>query len=101
MGPLLSINKARCVLGQLKGCRKISYEAIVNLVKKEGLPKHDNPFTPGTWCFVESELVAWFEARMTGAGKPMRGPGRPPKSSPLIRSCGSPSASASSNCLKI
>jgi len=74
--PILSSNKARVVVAQLKGCKKVDQATLNRLVKREGLPKHDNPFGDGTWCFRESEIRAWFEAKMA-AGQPLPGPGRP------------------------
>lgn len=61
-GPLLSCNKAREVLGRMKGLKKIDHNTLTRLVKKEGLPKHEDPFGSGRWCFLESELEAWFQA---------------------------------------
>lgn len=81
---LLSANKARAILGHMKGCKKIDPDTLTRLVKKEGLPKHDDPFGSGNWCFLESELVAWFEARLAGNRPAVRGPGRPPILGPLI-----------------
>ena len=76
---LLSSNKARCVLGQLKDCRKIDQDTLTHLVKKEGLPKHDDPFGSGHWCFFESEILSWYKSRLAGDKPAMRGPGRPPR----------------------
>lgn len=59
--PLQSLNKARVILGKLKDCKAISYATIVRLVQEEGLPKVNNPFSPGTWAFQESAILAWFQ----------------------------------------
>ena len=78
--PILSCNRTRQILAGLKGCKKIDHLTLVRLVKKEGLPKHDDPFGSGRWCFVEAEVTAWWNARMaTGTPKPVPGPGRPRK----------------------
>ena len=77
--PLISINQARVLLGRLKNCKRVSYPAIVRLVKHEGLPTVANPFSPGTWAFQESAIEAWFEAYINRGVTPLRGPGRPRK----------------------
>lgn len=79
--PLLSGNKARVVLAIRKGVKKIDQATLNRLVREEGLPKHYDPFGSGRWCFLESELVAWWNSRMAGGHqpKPIRGPGRPRK----------------------
>ena len=79
MEPLLSSNKARVVLGRLKGCKKIDPDTLTHLVKKEGLRKHDDPFGSGHWCFLESEILSWYTSRLAGDKPAMRGPGRPPR----------------------
>jgi len=76
--PLLSLNQARALLGRFKGCNRISYPALVRLVQEEGLPKVNNPFSPGKWAFQASALEAWFEAYLSQVA-PLRGPGRPRK----------------------
>lgn len=79
--PLLSANKARVVLAQLKGLKKIDAKTLAHLVLKEGLPKVTDPFGSGRWCFFESAINAWFTARTKSEQpSPMRGPGRPPNS---------------------
>ena len=78
--PLLSCNRARVFLAGLKGCLKLDHETLIRLVKCEGLPYHMDPFGSGHWCFLASELLAWFADRMAGSQpKPIRGPGRPRK----------------------
>ncbi len=72
--PLLSLNKAREILGQMKGVKRISYPALTRLVRQEGLPVVTNPFTGG-WAFKESLLLAWFEEKTQA--RQLRGPGRP------------------------
>jgi hypothetical protein len=73
----LSCNKARVFLAQLKGVKKIDHATLGRLVLQEGLPAHLDPFGTGNWCFLESEILAWFHARLAGPVKPLRGPGRP------------------------
>jgi hypothetical protein len=75
--PLLYANRARVVLGALKGVKRIDAETLIHLVKREGLPKHDDPFGTGRWCFYESEILVWFRARLAGQSLPIRGAGRP------------------------
>lgn len=76
MEPLLSLNQARAVLGALKAVKRISYPALVRLVKKEGLPTVPNPFNPGAWAFKESLIKTWFQdytstkPKLCGAGRP-------------------------------
>ena len=80
MEPVISCNRARVVLAQLKGCKKIDHTTLVRLVKKEGLPKHEDPFGTGHWCLLASEIEAWWAAKLA-ANQPMpiRKPGRPRK----------------------
>ena len=82
MEPLLSLNQARAILGAMKGVKRISYPALVRLVRHEGLPTVPNPFKPGTWAFKRSLIDSWFLAytNTDQAKRPMRGPGRPRKS---------------------
>ena len=78
--PALSCNRARVVIAGLKDLKKIDHNTLVRLVQKCGLPKHDDPYGSGHWCFRESEILAWFEARMKGdEPKRLPGPGRPRK----------------------
>ena len=78
--PLLSSNQTRVLLGRYKGCLKIDHPTLIRLVRHEGLPKHLDPFGSGKWCFLASEIAAWFKARMSApAPKPLPGPGRPPR----------------------
>ena len=74
--PLISLTKAREILGQLKGVKRLSYPAFVRLVRHEGLPVVTNPFTGG-WAFKESQLHSWFTERTQA--RQLRGPGRPRK----------------------
>jgi hypothetical protein len=69
------------VLGALKNVKRISYPALVRLVKKEGLPTVPNPFNPGAWAFKQSLINDWYEKYTQGemASPPQRGPGRPRK----------------------
>ena len=75
--PLLSGVKARSYLASLKGGKKISHYHLIHLVKKCGLPVHDDPFGSGHWCFLQSEIDEWFQRRLAGGERPSRGPGRP------------------------
>ena len=76
--PMLSCNRARLLLGQLKGLKKIDSVTLTHLVQKEGLPHAYDPFGSGHWVFYESSIVAWFQGRMAeDQPKPLRGPGRP------------------------
>ena len=79
MEPLLSLNQARAILGSLKGVKRISYPAIVRLVKKEGLPIVPNPFNPGAWAFKKSLIDSWFQAYISEkpTSVPLRSAGRP------------------------
>ncbi|GEM_PF-6715930 len=78
--PLLSCNRARVFLARLKGCKKLDHETLTNLIQTAGLPVHEDPFGSGRHCFLGSELLAWFQARMEGPKpRPIRGPGRPRK----------------------
>lgn len=80
MEPLISAAKARKILGALKGCAQIDHNTLGHVVLKEGLPKHDDPFGSGRWCFLESEITAWYQSRLASSKPPLRGPGRPRKS---------------------
>jgi hypothetical protein len=79
MEPFLSAQKVRILLASFKGGRKIDYNTLINLVKKEGLPKHSDPFGSGRWCFLRSEIEGWYQARLQGGKTPLRSPGRPRK----------------------
>ena len=77
--PLLSGNQIRVYLASLREQKKTSHGALVHLVQKLGLPKHDDPFGTGRWVFLRSEVDAWLADKLKGDPKPMRGPGRPSK----------------------
>ena len=78
--PLLSMNQARVIVGGLKGVKRVSYSALVRLVKQEGLPIVPNPFSPGSWAFQKTAILEWFQAYTSPAtGNSLRGPGRPKK----------------------
>jgi triphosphoribosyl-dephospho-CoA synthetase len=74
----MSLNRIRNILGAYQGRKRISYASLVRLVQREGLPVHPNPFSPGTWAFIESEVHQWFLAylarerstRFTKRGRP-------------------------------
>lgn len=74
--PILSSNKTRVVVAKRKGVKKVDQATLNRLVKKEGFPYHLDPFGTGRWVFLESEIDAWFAARLA-AGQPLPGPGRP------------------------
>ena len=81
--PIRSCRRIRVFIAKtFKGeeFKRIDYHTLNRLVVEEGLPHHMDPFGSGRWVFVESEVTAWFQARMAGNVKPMRGPGRPLKS---------------------
>jgi len=77
---VMSANRARVFLAGLKGIKKVDMGTLNRLVLKEGLPKHLDPFGTGRWCFLASEIVAWFDAKLAaGQSRPVPGPGRPRK----------------------
>jgi hypothetical protein len=65
------------VIAALKGGTKIDHNTLIRLVKKQGLPKHEDPFGTGNWCFLKSEINAWYTARMAGEKPGLPGRGRP------------------------
>jgi len=78
--PLLSMNQARVIVGALKGVKRVSYKALVRLVKQEGLPIVPNPFSPGIWAFQKTAILEWFqEYTNPTAANTLRGSGRPKK----------------------
>jgi len=74
----ISAFRARQIVAQFKGKELISSATLKRMVRRFGLPSHPDPYGGIFPVYLESEILAWDEARRNQApASNRRGPGRP------------------------
>ena len=76
MEHLLPALHARKLLAALKGGTIIAQKTLAQLVTREGLPCHLDPFGTGRRVFLESEIRTWWTQKLQVSARPIRGAGR-------------------------